>query len=112
MATLRNPRLAPIWLVLRVWLGLQWLTAGWHKVFDPAWMVTGEAVRGFWLRAAGLLPNTQPTIKYGWYESFIRRLAEGGQHVWFGKLVAVGELLVGVGLILGAFTLAAAFLPA
>lgn len=112
MDLLRGHRLRLVWLVLRVWIGVQWLEAGWHKVLDPKWMVTGEAVRGYWVKAAGLLPDAKPLIKYGWYESFIRWLAESGQHVWFGKFVAVGELLVGVGLILGGLTLAAAFFGA
>ncbi|MEW6048958.1 MAG: DoxX family membrane protein [Bacillota bacterium] len=99
-------------MILRLWLGYQWLEAGLHKVVDPKWMVTGEAVRGYWMRAAGLLPGTTRTIKYEWYETLIRWLAQSGQHVWFGKLVALGELLVGIGLILGGLTLVAAFFGA
>jgi len=34
---------------------------------------------------------------------------DGGHHVWFAKLVVAGELLVGIALILGAFTGIAAF---
>lgn len=106
----RDPRWRPVWLLLRLWLGYQWLEAGLHKVADPRWMVTGEALQSYWLRAAGLVPGANPTIKYAWYESFIRWLAETGQHLWFAKLVAVGELLVGVGLLVGGLTvLAAAF---
>jgi len=109
MNVLRSPRLRLVWLVVRVWLGVQWLEAGWHKLVDPKWMVTGESLRGFWMRAAGLGPNSQPLIKYGWYLSFIRWLTVTGQHVWFAKFVALGETLVGLGLITGCLTLAAAF---
>ncbi|MDI6893043.1 MAG: DoxX family membrane protein [Bacillota bacterium] len=108
----RDQRWRPVWLLLRLWLGYQWLEAGLHKVADPKWMVTGEAIRGYWMRAAGLLPGAKPAIKYGWYETFIRWLAESGQQVWFAKLVALGELLVGVGLIVGGLTLVAAFFGA
>lgn len=101
-----------VWLVLRVWIGVQWLEAGWHKVLDPKWMVTGQAIQGFWVRAAGLAPDAKPLIKYAWYESFIRWLATSGQSIWFGKAIAVGELLVGAGLILGCLTVAAAFFGA
>jgi len=104
----QDRRLRPLWLLLRVWLGYQWLTAGLHKLADPKWMETGQAVQGYWMRAAGLAPGTQPLIKYGWYEAFIRWLATSGQNVWFAKLVAVGEFLVGVSLILGLFTLVGA----
>jgi len=57
MNWMRDPRLRPLWLVVRVWLGIQWLNAGWHKVLDPKWMSTGEAVRGFWMRVAGMFPE-------------------------------------------------------
>ncbi|RJQ07893.1 MAG: DoxX family membrane protein [Bacillota bacterium] len=112
MSVLRSRWLQPVWLVARVWLGIQWLEAGWHKVLDPKWMVTGEAVQGYWMRVAGLLPDAKPMIKYGWYHSFITWMTENGHHVFMGKLVAVGEVLVGVGLILGIFTVAAAFFGA
>lgn len=107
----RDNRFSLLWLVVRAWVGLQWLEAGWHKLNDPKWMA-GESIRGFWMRAAGLLPDTKPLIKYGWYESFITWLAQSGQNVWFGKLIAFGEFLVGLGLIVGGLTIAAAFFGA
>ncbi|MEW6049180.1 MAG: hypothetical protein AB1609_22375, partial [Bacillota bacterium] len=85
----------PVWFLLRLWLGYQWLEAGLHKIVDPKWVVTGEAIRGYWMRAAGLLPDSKSLIKYSWYEAFIRWLVQSGQHVWFAKLVAIGELVVG-----------------
>lgn len=103
----RDPRWRPVWFLLRLWLGYQWLEAGLHKIVDPKWMVTGEAVRGFWMRAAGMLPDSKSLIKYGWYEGFIRWLVQTGQHVWFAKLVAIGELLVGIGLLVGGLTIVA-----
>ena len=62
-----NPRAAPLWLVLRVFLGYQWLIAGWHKVQDPAWMTTGEALKGFWTRAVALpaAPARRPSPSTG-----------------------------------------------
>jgi thiosulfate dehydrogenase [quinone] large subunit len=52
-----NDRRASIlWLALRVWLGWQWLEAGWGKLQNPAWMQTGEALEGFWLPRRRLLP--------------------------------------------------------
>lgn len=35
-----DTRSAWIWLVIRLYVGWAWLTAGWKKVFNPAW--TGE----------------------------------------------------------------------
>ena len=53
-----------LWLVLRVWLGYQWLEAALHKITDPAWMVTGLAVKGFWERAVAVPPP--PARPPGW----------------------------------------------
>ena len=36
-----------IWLVARLWLGYEWLHAGWEKVQSPAWMDGGKALQGF-----------------------------------------------------------------
>ena len=99
-----TPRWAAFWAILRVWLGWQWLQAGWHKLFDPAWMETGQAVRGFWARAVVVPETGRPPITYDTYRSFIQFLLDGGHHTWFAKLVAYGETLVGIALILGAFT--------
>ena len=30
-----DPRLAPLWLLLRVYVGYEWLTAGWGKLINP-----------------------------------------------------------------------------
>lgn len=98
--------------VARVWLGYQWLKAGLGKVQSPAWMETGAAVRGYWMRVAGLLPDTDPAITYAWYQGFIERLVVGEHHTWFAPLIAVGEVLVGVALILGSFTVLAAIMGA
>ncbi|MBY6276036.1 MAG: DoxX family protein, partial [Symbiobacterium thermophilum] len=45
-----NTSSAWIWLLARLYLGWQWLQAGWHKVTDPAWMNGGTALQGFWAR--------------------------------------------------------------
>lgn len=97
-------RLARIWLLLRLWLGWQWLESGWHKVTDPTWMQTGLAVKGFWERAI-IVPETgRAPVAYDWYRVFLQEMLEGGHYTWFAKLVAVGELAVGIALILGLLT--------
>lgn len=104
-----NPKLAVLWLPLRLWLGWQWWEAGSRKVIDPKWMETGEAVRAFWQRAVVVPEGGRAPVAYDWYRSFLQMLLEGHHEVWFGKLVAVGEAAIGVALILGAFTGIAAF---
>ncbi|MEX2355674.1 MAG: TQO small subunit DoxD [Thermaerobacterales bacterium] len=92
-----------IWLVLRAWLGWQWLTAGLGKVGSPAW--TGEnagaAVTGFVGRA---LEAGVP----GWYAAFLEGVVLQVAPL-FGFMVAFGELMIGLALILGALTGLAAF---
>jgi thiosulfate dehydrogenase (quinone) large subunit len=105
-----SPRWAWLWLVARVWLGYEWIQAGWHKVTSGDWMTTGETLKGFWERAVAV-PEApaRPLINYDWYRSFIQMLLDTKSYTWFAKLVAVGEVLVGVALILGIFVGFAAF---
>jgi thiosulfate dehydrogenase [quinone] large subunit len=73
-------------------------------------MSTGEAIQGFWMRAAKIPePPAKPIIAYDWYRDFIQFLLDGGHYVWFGKLIAISEFTVGVALVLGAFVGIAAF---
>jgi thiosulfate dehydrogenase [quinone] large subunit len=105
-----NDRRASIlWLVIRVWLGWQWFEAGLAKVKNPAWMQNGEALQGFWTRAVMIPEQGRPPIAYDWYRNFIQSMLDSGSYVWFAKLIAVGELLVGIAMIFGFLTFATAF---
>jgi thiosulfate dehydrogenase [quinone] large subunit len=104
-----DTRFAPVWLVVRFLLGWSWLEAGYHKITDAAWMQTGEALKNYWANAAKIPSTGRPPITFDWYRSFIQGLLDAGTYVWFSKLVAVGEALVGIALILGIFTGIAAF---
>src|SRR6476646_3027582 len=42
-----DPRMAWVWLPLRVWLGYEWLTSGWGKFTNPAWIGDGSALKAF-----------------------------------------------------------------
>jgi len=101
-----------LWAILRIWLGYQWLHAGWGKLFNPAWMETGASLRGFLTRATTIPEGGSAPAVYEWYRSFLQFLLDGGHYTWFAKLVVWGEILVGLGLILGAFTAIAAFFGA
>ena len=106
---LSDKRAAWLWLPLRLWLGWQWLSAASHKITNPAWMSTGEALKGFWLGAVTIPETGRPAISFDWYRSFLNFMLNAQAYTWFAKVIAVGELLIGVGLILGAFTGIAAF---
>ncbi len=105
-----DTRFAPVWLVIRVLIGLTWLQASLHKLGDPGWMETGASLKGFW--TAAVTPNAKGTtaIAFDWYRSFIQGMLDGGSYVWFAKVIAIGEFAVGVLLIVGAFVGVAAFL--
>lgn len=106
---LSDPRAGWIWFVLRVWLGWQWIQASLHKVTDPAWVQTGVALKGYWTNAVAIPANGHAPIAFDWYRTFLQFLLNTQSYTWFAKLVAYGELLVGIGLVLGAFTGIAAF---
>ena len=109
-ALFNDTRSSILWLVLRIYIGYQWFEAGMHKMENPEWTQTGLALKGFWEKAV-LIPETgRAAITYDWYRSFLQFLLDNESYVWFAKLIAYGEFLVGVALIIGLFTGIAAFL--
>lgn len=104
-----STRWAWLWLIVRVYLGYVWLTGGLEKIENATWM-SGTVLKGFWERAV-VVPEApaRPLIGFAWYRSFIQGLLDGEAYVWFAQLVAYGELLVGIALILGMFAGIAAF---
>lgn len=109
-ALFNNTRWAWLWLVVRLYLGYAWINSGLGKLANPAWVHTGEALRGFWERAVAIPePPARPPIAFDWYRAFLQTLLDSGSYTWFAKLVTAGELLVGAALILGMFTGIAAF---
>ena len=100
-----------IWLPLRFFVGREWLTAGEHKIRDDAWMSGGTALQGYFERVT-TVPEGRPTSpagQYGWFEDFIKYMLDNEWYTWFAKVIAVGEFMVGVGLIVGALVGIAAF---
>ena len=106
-----SPLTAPLWLVLRVYIGWQWLTAGIDKFRGTGWVNHGgSALAAYWTRAIAVpRPPAKPVISYGWYRDFLNFLLVHHTAGWFAPLVTYGEILIGVALILGAFTAIAAF---
>ncbi|OLV17863.1 DoxX family protein [Deinococcus marmoris] len=106
-----DPRLAPLWLILRVYVGYEWLIAGWGKITNPAGVWVGEkagtAVSGFLTGALAKTGGDHPDVQ-GWYGWFLQHVALPNAAA-FSYLVAYGEVLVGVALIVGLFTGIAAF---
>ena len=102
-------RFSWFWLILRLYVGYEWLTAGWEKVTSPAWVgaQAGTALAGFVANALKQTTGAHASVQ-GWYAAFLQSIILPGVGVW-SYIVAFGELAVGIGLILGIFTGIAAF---
>jgi thiosulfate dehydrogenase [quinone] large subunit len=110
---------APFWFVVRLYVGYEWLIAGIDKVMNPAWFGSGAgaSIKGF---VAGALRKTaefckpdvacHPDVQM-WYASFLKDAVLPYPATW-SNAIAVGEVLVGVGLIVGAIVGVAAFFGA
>jgi len=106
---LGNVFFALLWLPLRFFVGRDWLSAGWHKVTDPEWTQSGVALQAYWQRAAAIPEQGRPAITYDWFRQFLQYMIDNGWYTWFAKLIAFGEVLVGLGLLVGALVGIAAF---
>ncbi|UQN08479.1 DoxX family protein [Deinococcus sp. QL22] len=104
-------RLAPLWALIRIYVGYEWLIAGWGKVTSPSGVWVGDqagaAVSGFLKGALTKTTGDHPDVQ-GWYAWFIQNVALPNASV-FSYLVAYGEVLIGLALIIGLFTGLAAF---
>jgi thiosulfate dehydrogenase [quinone] large subunit len=103
-----DTRLAPLWLVVRLYVGYAWLDAGWHKVTDTGattnYILDGKGILAFWQRIAAIpAAPAKPVITYDWYRDFIQFMIDNHWEGIFGKLIAFSETSVGIALILGAF---------
>src|SRR5579872_6182463 len=91
-----NTRVAWFWLVVRLYVGYQWIMPGWEKVNDPNWTGSGagSALSGFLQGALAKTAGAHPDVQ-GWYGAFLRDVVVPNAAFW-SHLVAYGELLVGV----------------
>jgi thiosulfate dehydrogenase (quinone) large subunit len=112
-ALFESTRWSWLWLIFRLYVGYTWITASLEKLDNPAWMVTGAALKGFWT-AAVKIPEApaRPAIAFDWYRSFLQYMLNAGWYTWFAKVISVSELLIGIALIVGAFVGIAAFFGA
>ncbi len=99
-----NTKSATLWLAVRLYVGWQWLQAGWPKVTSQAWAGedAGQALTGFLNQAL------QKADLQEWYVWLIENMFLPHVEI-LSYIISWGELLVGVALVLGAFTGLAAF---
>jgi thiosulfate dehydrogenase [quinone] large subunit len=101
---------APLWIGLRIFLAYEWIEAGRHKLEDPAWIQTGTALQGFWQRVVAVPePPGRPLITYPAYREIIQFMLDNQWYTWFAKVITIGEILIGIGFLVGGFIGIAAF---
>jgi thiosulfate dehydrogenase [quinone] large subunit len=107
-----DTRMAPVWLLVRVYLGYLWLSSGVEKLIGGSWIGQGAggAVQSFAQGALQQVGGEHPQVTQ-WYARFLEAVVIPNAAV-FSYVVVFGELLVGLGLILGLFTGIAAFFGA
>jgi thiosulfate dehydrogenase [quinone] large subunit len=125
-----DTRMAWVWLIVRLYCGWQWLVAGLGKMTgtsydigsfgEPerggAWVFTnhdGLAIAAFAKAAlakapGGSLSNPAHPDVQPWYAWFLQHVVIPNAAAW-AYVITFGELLVGIGLILGLLTGIAAF---
>lgn len=104
-----DTRTGVLWLILRLYIGWEWLQAGYEKLINPAWFGdhAGSALTGFLNGALQKTSAAHPDVS-SWYAWFIQNLVLP-HTVIFSYVVSIGEVLTGMALILGLFTSVAAF---
>jgi thiosulfate dehydrogenase (quinone) large subunit len=101
-----------LWLVVRCWLGYEWVNAGYQKIWGSEksvfWFGSGAGVKGF--ATAGVVGSAtgKGGASYGWWAAFLHNFVVPNAS-WIGRFISLAELLIGIGLILGLLTGAAAF---
>jgi thiosulfate dehydrogenase [quinone] large subunit len=98
-----STRGAWIWLVVRLYVAYVFLPAGWEKVTSGKWLFgDGSPIQG--LVGGAATSSSTP----GWYAWFLQNIVEPNAGL-FATLVALGEVAVGLGLLVGLVTGVAAF---
>lgn len=108
-----NTRAGLIWLPVRLFLGFEWVVAGYDKLTGTGWVTDGgSSLLGFWKGAVAVPTTGHAAITFEWYRSFLQFLIDHNAQTWFAWLVTFGEIAIGLGLLLGALTGIAAFFGA
>ena len=118
-----DTRMAWFWLIVRLYAGYEWLTAGYEKLTGTSINITtfgqkagsswvtgnsaGLAMKGFVGGALKLSSGAHPSVQ-GWYANFLQTFVLPHTLAW-SYAITFGEILVGLGLIFGVLTGIASF---
>jgi len=103
----RSRAASVIWLAVRLVLGYWWLNAGYQKIWGSEkaafWFGGGAGVKGF--ATAGMMGSAtgKSGASYGWWAAFLHNFVIPNAS-WIAKFIALGEVAIGIMLILGLFT--------
>ena len=98
----RSRQASILWLIVRLWLGWQWLSAGWGKLTGAGysnWFTHAAGLQGFIGAANSSYDHRaqafgHPEVNYGW---FLHLLNAVGAHAQvFSRVVTISELAVDV----------------
>jgi thiosulfate dehydrogenase [quinone] large subunit len=120
-----DTRMAWLWLIVRLYVGYQWLVAGVEKLFGfnlqvgsgfgtytpgDSWIFTshlGSQLTGFANGGIAKATGAHPAVQ-DWYAWFLQNIVVPGAGFW-SYVITFGEVAVGIGLIIGMLTGIAAF---
>ena len=96
-----------LWLAARLWLGYEWLNAGYQKLWGSEnavfWNHNGIAVKGYAAASVAASSTGKGGASYGWWAAFLHNFVIPNAS-WIAKLISIGEFLIGILLILGLLT--------
>src|SRR5438477_13168224 len=99
-----NVKMSWLWFVIRLYVGWEWLSAGYEKLINPVWVgaKAGVAITGFANGALAKTVGAHPDVS-SWYAWFLTHAVLPHASTW-SYAISFGEFLVGLGLIFGALT--------
>ena len=107
----RSHQASVLWLLVRIWLGYQWINAGYQKIWGSErsafWFGNGAGVKGFASAGVAGSAGGKSGASYGWWAGFLHNLVLPNAG-WIAKFISVAEILIGAAILLGFFTGAAA----
>jgi thiosulfate dehydrogenase (quinone) large subunit len=103
----RSSAASLIWLIVRVVIGYWWLNAGYQKIWGSEksafWFGGGAGVKGFATAGVAGSATGKGGASYGWWAAVLHNFVIPNAS-WIAKFIALGELAIGIALILGLFT--------
>jgi thiosulfate dehydrogenase [quinone] large subunit len=107
----RSHQASVVWLLVRIWLGYQWIDAGYQKIWGSErsafWFGNGAGVKGFATAGVAGSASGKGGASYGWWAAFLHNFVIPNS-AWIAKVVSLAEILIGLAILLGLFTGAAA----